>query len=31
MALGFWIPLLLFLGIASCGLLLAFVRVCDKV
>ncbi len=31
MQLSFWIPLLLVLGVASFGLLFAFVRVCDRV
>ena len=31
MALGFWIPVLLLTGVVSCCLLLAFIRVCDKV
>jgi hypothetical protein len=31
MQLSFWIPLLVALGVASLGLLFAFVRVCDRV
>jgi hypothetical protein len=31
MNLSFWIPTLVLLGLASFGLLFAFVRVCDEV